>query len=40
VLQKFHIKYGWKEFEIRNNVTYRNFSIFEMEFDLKFKELL
>jgi hypothetical protein len=28
-------KYGWKELEIRNNISYSNFSRFEMEFELK-----
>jgi hypothetical protein len=37
-LQKFQIKYGWKELEIRNNSPYRNFSRFEMELGLKFRE--
>jgi hypothetical protein len=37
--QKLQIKYGWKYLEIRNNFTYRIFSIFEMEFELKFKEI-
>jgi hypothetical protein len=40
VLQKFQIKYGWKELEIRNNFYYRNSSIFEIEFELKFRELV
>jgi hypothetical protein len=31
------IKYGWKEFEIRNNFPYRIFSRFETEFELKFR---
>jgi hypothetical protein len=39
VLQNFEIKYGWKEFEIRINFPYRNVSRFEMEFELKFKEV-
>jgi hypothetical protein len=39
-LQKFQIKYGWKGLEIRNNSSYRNFSRFEKEFELKFRELL
>jgi hypothetical protein len=34
------IKYGWKEVEIRNNFSYRNISRFEMEFELKIKEIL
>jgi hypothetical protein len=38
-VQIFEIKYGWKEFEIRINFPYRNFSRFEMEFELKFREL-
>jgi hypothetical protein len=37
-LQKFQIKYGWKELGVRNNFPYRNFSIFEMDFELKFRE--
>jgi hypothetical protein len=40
ILKKFQIKYGWKELEIRNNYPYINFFIFEMEFELKFRELL
>jgi hypothetical protein len=39
-LQKFQIKYGWKEPEIGNNVRYINFSIFKMEFVLEIRELL
>jgi hypothetical protein len=31
-------KYGWKEFEIWMNFPYRNFSRFEIEFELKFRE--
>jgi hypothetical protein len=40
VLQKFQIKHGWKEIEIRNNFPYSNFSRLEIEFELKFRELL
>jgi hypothetical protein len=40
LLEKLEIKYGWKELEIRNNFSYRNFSIFKMEFELKIRELL
>jgi hypothetical protein len=40
LLQKFEIEYGWKELEIRNNFSYRNFSRFEKEFEQKFRELL
>jgi hypothetical protein len=40
VLQKFQIKYGWKDLEIRNNLTYSNFSRFKIEFELKIRELL
>jgi hypothetical protein len=36
---KIEIKYGWKVFEIRINFTYRNVSRFEMEFELKFREV-
>jgi hypothetical protein len=38
LLQKFETKYGWKVFEMRNNFAYRNFLIFEMDFELKFRE--
>jgi hypothetical protein len=34
----FEIKYGWKEFEIRINFPYMNFSKFQKEFELKFRE--
>jgi hypothetical protein len=37
-LQKIEIKYGWREFEIRNNFPYKGFLIFEMDFELKFRE--
>jgi hypothetical protein len=40
LLEKLEIKYGWKELEIRNNFPYTNFSRFEKEFELKFRELL
>jgi hypothetical protein len=40
VHEKLEIKYGWKELEIRNNFSYRNFSRIEMEFELKIRELL
>jgi hypothetical protein len=39
-LQKFKTKYGWKVFEIRNNFPYRDFLIFRMDFELKFREFL
>jgi hypothetical protein len=38
--KKLEIKYGWKGAEIRNNFPYRDFSRFEMEFELKIRELL
>jgi hypothetical protein len=38
--QQFEIKYGWREFEIRNNFSYRSFSRFKMEFELKFRQIL
>jgi hypothetical protein len=38
MLQKFEIKYGWKVFDLRNNVPYKDFLIFEMDFELKFRE--
>jgi hypothetical protein len=31
--KKIEIKYGFKEFDGRNNILYRNFLIFEMDFD-------
>jgi hypothetical protein len=37
-LKNFQIKYGWKVFEIRNNFPYKDFLIFEMDFELKFRE--
>jgi hypothetical protein len=39
MLQNFEIKYGWIEFEIRINFSYRNVSRFEMEFELKFRKV-
>jgi hypothetical protein len=39
MLKKFEIKNGWKEFKIGINFPYRNFSRFEMEFELKFREV-
>jgi hypothetical protein len=38
MLQNFEIKYGWKIFEIRNNFPYKDFLIFEMDFEFKFRE--
>jgi hypothetical protein len=40
VLEKLEIKYEWKELEIRNKFPYRNFSRFEIKFELKIRELL
>jgi hypothetical protein len=37
-LQKFQIKYGSKEVEIRNNFPDSNVSRLEMEYELKFRE--
>jgi hypothetical protein len=34
LLEKLEINYGWREFEIKNNFPYRNFSRLEMEFEL------
>jgi hypothetical protein len=31
--QKFEIKYGCEEFELRNNFPYRSFSRIEMDFE-------
>jgi hypothetical protein len=39
-IEKIPVKYGWKEIEIKNNFPYRNFSRFQIEFELKFRELL
>jgi hypothetical protein len=39
LLQKFHLKYGWKELEVRNNFPHRNLSRFEMELESKFEEV-
>jgi hypothetical protein len=38
LLQKFEIEYVWKVFEIKNNFPYNGFLIFEMDFELKFRE--
>jgi hypothetical protein len=38
LLQKFEIKYGWKEFEIRNNFCYKGLLRVKINFDLKFRE--
>jgi hypothetical protein len=40
LLQKLEIEYGWKEVEITNSIPYRNSPRFEMEFELKIRELL
>jgi hypothetical protein len=37
-LENFEIKYGFEGFDERNNFIPRNFSKFEMDFKLKFKE--
>jgi hypothetical protein len=37
-LGKFEIKYGFEALDQGNNFLYRNFSIFEMELELKFRE--
>jgi SLT domain-containing protein len=39
-LKKFKIKYGFKEFDERNSFPYRNFSRFEIEFEIKIREYL
>jgi hypothetical protein len=33
MLNKFQIKYGFEVFQIRNNFPYRNFFIFEVDFE-------
>jgi hypothetical protein len=40
VLQKFEIKYVFGGFDERNNFLHMNFSRFEMDFELKFREFL
>jgi hypothetical protein len=37
-VKKFEIKYGCEGFCVRNNFPYRNFSIFEKYFELKFRK--
>jgi hypothetical protein len=37
-LQKFEIKYGFEGLDESNNFIHRNFSRFEMNFKLKFRE--
>jgi hypothetical protein len=39
MLKKLELKYGWKELEMRNNSSYKNLPIFELKFELKFKEV-
>jgi hypothetical protein len=38
-LKRFQIKYGCEGFEVRNNLPYRNFSKFGVEFELKIRKL-
>jgi hypothetical protein len=38
VIQQFEIKYGFKDFDERNNFPYRNFFRFEMDFKIKIRE--
>jgi hypothetical protein len=40
MLEKLEMKYGWKELEIGNNFPYRKFSRFQMELELKIRELV
>jgi hypothetical protein len=37
--QKFELKNGWREIEVGNNFSYTGFLRFEMDFELKFREL-
>jgi hypothetical protein len=37
-LENFDIKFGCEVFDERDNFPYRNFSRFEIEFELKFRE--
>jgi hypothetical protein len=39
VPQKIELKYGWWEFEVRNNFPYKGFLRFKMDFGLKFREV-
>jgi hypothetical protein len=38
MLEKIEIKYSFEGFEERNNFIYRNFLIFEVDFELKLRE--
>jgi hypothetical protein len=38
-VQNLEIKYGFEDFDERNNFIYMNFSRFEMDFELKFREV-
>jgi hypothetical protein len=38
MLEKFEIKYGFEGFDERNNFLHMNFSRFELDFKLKFRE--
>jgi hypothetical protein len=38
MLQKLEIKYGWREFEIKNNFAPRVFLRFKITIELKFRE--
>jgi hypothetical protein len=35
--EKFEVKYGWREFEIRNSFPYKRFLGFQMDFEQKFR---
>jgi hypothetical protein len=39
VPQKIELKYSWREFEVRNNFSYKDFLRFKMDFELKFREV-
>jgi hypothetical protein len=36
---KNKLKYGWREFEVRDNFPYKGFLRLEMDFELKFREV-
>jgi hypothetical protein len=38
-IKKIEIKYGFEGFGERNNFLHMNFSRFEMDFELKFREV-
>jgi hypothetical protein len=37
--KKIEIKYGWKEYEMRNNFAYKSSLRFQLDFELKFRDV-